>query len=66
MDEVTMLETPSVDLQGMSHDIEARDQIPHPLCMGIKFSTPGKAKRSNAPDMLGGGGGDVEASIWPV
>ena len=44
-----------------SHDIEVRDQIPHPLCMEIKFPTPGKAERSNARGV--GGGGHVEASI---
>ena len=43
-----------------SHDIEARDQILHPFCMGIKFSTPGKAKRSNAR------GWDVEASRFDL
>ena len=43
-----------------SHDIKARDQIPHPLCMGIKFATPGKGKGSN---VCPGGGGYVEALI---
>ena len=32
-----------------SDDIEARDQIPHPLCMGIKFPTPGKVKAVKCP-----------------
>ena len=64
MDEFRMPETPSVDLRhdlsclvhrDTSHDIEARDQIPHPLCMGIKFPTPGKVKAVNARGMPGGG-----------
>ena len=32
-----------------SHDIEDRDQIPHPVCMGIKFPTPGKVKAVKCP-----------------
>ena len=60
MDEFRMPETPSVDSamtythRDTSHDIEDRDQIPHPLCMGIKFPTPGRLKRSNARGMPGG------------
>ena len=50
----------------MSHDIEARVQIPHLLCMGIKFPAPGKAKGSTTRGMPVGGRGDVEASIRPV
>ena len=50
-----------------SHDIEARDQIPHPLCIGVKFPTPGKVKVVKCPGYAreggGGGGGDVESSI---
>ena len=50
--------------QDTSHDIEDRDQIPHPLCMGIKFQIPHPRKvNGKSGQMAGGGGGDVEASI---
>ena len=67
MDEFRMPETPSVDLRhdthrDMSHHVEARDQIPHPLCMGIKFPIPGKAKAVKCQGYARWGG-DVEASI---
>ena len=61
MDEFRMPETPSVYLRDTSHDIEDRDQIPHPLCMGIKFPTPGKVKAVKCPGYARGR--DVEASI---
>ena len=32
-----------------SQDFEARDQIPHPLCMGIKLQNPGMAKAVKCP-----------------
>ena len=38
-----------------SHDIEARDQIPHPLCMGIKISHPRKGKGVKCPGYARGG-----------
>ena len=38
-----------------SHDIEDRDQIPRPLCMGIKFPTPGKVKAVKCPGYARGG-----------
>ena len=46
-----------------SHDIEDRDQIPHPLCMGIKFPTSGKVKAVKCLGYARGGGRDVEALI---
>ena len=46
-----------------SHDIEARDQIPHPLCMGIKFSTPGKVKAVKCQGYSRGGGGMLKRYI---
>ena len=63
MDEFRMTETPSVDQRDTSHDIEAVDQIPHPLCMGIKFPTPAKVKVVKCPGYARGGGGDAEAWI---
>ena len=49
-----------------SHDIKARVQIPHPLCMGIKFLTPREGKGVKCLGYACGGveWGDVEASIW--
>ena len=47
-------------------------QIPHPLHMGIKFPTPWKTLIIKFPPpqdgkcVMPGGGGDVEASIWPI
>ena len=55
IDEFRLPETPSVDHRDTSHDIEDRDQIPHPLCMGV-----GKVKAVKFP---GYARGDVEASI---
>jgi len=56
----------------MAQEIVATVQLPHPLGLGIKtpknqktliteLSFPGKEKLSTAQ----GGGGSVEASIWP-
>ena len=50
----------------MTSRLGISDQIPHPLCMGIKFPTPGKVKVVKLPGYArgrGGGGKDVEASI---
>ena len=43
------------------------DQMPAPGKIKlIKFPPPGQEKTSNAWGMPGGGGGDVEASIWYI
>ena len=55
MDEFRMSETSSVDHRETSHDIEARDQIPRPLCIGIKFPTPGKVEAVKCPGYARGG-----------
>ena len=38
-----------------SYDIEDRDRIPRPLCMGIKFPIPGKVKTVKCPGYARGG-----------
>ena len=62
----------------ISHEIEGAVQIPHPWQTGIKFPTPWKTliikfppprdcKGVKCPGCARGrGGGDVEASIWPI
>ena len=59
----------------ISHEIETTVQIPHPLRMGIKFTTPWKTLIIKSPPPQDEKGvkcvryarrGDVEASIWPT
>ena len=40
----------------LKHEIEAIAQIPHPLCMGVKFSTPRKTLIINFPSPRDGKG----------
>ena len=57
-----MIYQPTWNQRDLSHEIEASDQILHPLMSGDMPSLPARKKRQ----MPGYARGDVEASIWLV
>lgn len=47
-----MIYQPTVN-RGTQHEIEVGVQIPHPICVGIKFPTPRTTRRQTPGDGAG-------------